>query len=96
MTNREIADILTQIGDMMDILGENRFKVLAYRRAVSADVEKRLKLRGLDPSATYEFRDADSGKKQRLAGSDLIQQGLPVELPDAPQAALITYKRVEN
>jgi DNA polymerase (family 10) len=33
MTNREIADILTQIGDMMDILGENRFKVLAYRRA---------------------------------------------------------------
>jgi len=33
MTNREIADIFRQIGDMMDILGENRFKVLAYRRA---------------------------------------------------------------
>ncbi len=33
MTNREIADIFEQIGDMMDILGENRFKVLAYRRA---------------------------------------------------------------
>jgi DNA polymerase (family 10) len=33
MTNREIADILRRIGDMMDILGENRFKVLAYRRA---------------------------------------------------------------
>jgi DNA polymerase (family 10) len=33
MTNREIADILKRIGDMMDILGENRFKVLAYRRA---------------------------------------------------------------
>jgi DNA polymerase (family 10) len=33
MTNKEIADILTQIGDMLDILGENRFKVIAYRRA---------------------------------------------------------------
>lgn len=33
MTNREIAEILRRIGDMMDILGENRFKVLAYRRA---------------------------------------------------------------
>jgi DNA polymerase (family 10) len=33
MTNREIADILKRIGDMLDILGENRFKVIAYRRA---------------------------------------------------------------
>ena len=33
MTNREIADIFKRIGDMLDILGENRFKVLAYRRA---------------------------------------------------------------
>ncbi|MEJ2734408.1 MAG: DNA polymerase/3'-5' exonuclease PolX [Anaerolineae bacterium] len=33
MTNREIADILQRIGDMLEILGENRFKVIAYRRA---------------------------------------------------------------
>jgi DNA polymerase (family 10) len=33
MTNREIADVFKRIGDMLDILGENRFKVLAYRRA---------------------------------------------------------------
>jgi DNA polymerase (family 10) len=33
MTNREIADTLKRIGDMLDILGENRFKVIAYRRA---------------------------------------------------------------
>jgi len=33
MTNREIADVFRRIGDMLDILGENRFKVLAYRRA---------------------------------------------------------------
>jgi len=33
MTNREMAEFLKRIGDMLDILGENRFKVLAYRRA---------------------------------------------------------------
>jgi len=33
VTNREIAEIFSSIGDIMDILGENRFKVLAYRRA---------------------------------------------------------------
>ena len=33
MTNGEIAEILQRIGDMLDILGENRFKVIAYRRA---------------------------------------------------------------
>jgi len=36
MTNREIADILNRIGDMLDILGEDRFKVLAYRRAAES------------------------------------------------------------
>ena len=33
MSNREVAEVFRDIGDTMDILGENRFKVLAYRRA---------------------------------------------------------------
>jgi DNA polymerase/3'-5' exonuclease PolX len=33
VTNQEIATLFKRIGDMLDILGENRFKVLAYRRA---------------------------------------------------------------
>jgi DNA polymerase (family 10) len=33
MTNHQVAEVLKRIGDMMDIKGENRFKVLAYRRA---------------------------------------------------------------
>lgn len=36
MTNREIAEFLKRTGDMLDILGENRFKVLAYRRAADS------------------------------------------------------------
>jgi DNA polymerase (family 10) len=33
MTNAEVAALFERIGDMLDILGEDRFKVLAYRRA---------------------------------------------------------------
>jgi len=33
MTNREVAEVFQRMGDMLDILGEDRFKVIAYRRA---------------------------------------------------------------
>jgi len=32
-TNRQVADQFTQIADLLEIKGENRFKILAYRRA---------------------------------------------------------------
>jgi len=32
MRNKELADIFTQIGDILEIVGENPFKVRAYRR----------------------------------------------------------------
>ena len=68
--------------------------VLAYRRAQSAEKERLLRLRGLDPAARYEFRDVDTGKTTQYGGAELMKQGLPLELLQAPQAALITYKRV--
>ena len=33
MDNRELARIFTDIADLLDIKGENRFRVLSYRRA---------------------------------------------------------------
>lgn len=33
LTNQEIADIFSNIADMLEIMGENRFKFLSYRRA---------------------------------------------------------------
>ena len=33
MTNRDVAELLDSIGDILEIMGENRFKVIAYRRA---------------------------------------------------------------
>ncbi len=33
LTNREVATLFNNIGDLMEIKGENRFKILAYRKA---------------------------------------------------------------
>lgn len=54
MTNREIADIFARIGDMMDILGENRFKVLAYRRAAENIANLGVDLRTFWSSGTVQ------------------------------------------
>ncbi len=67
--------------------------VLAYRRLHNEEAGRLLRLRGLDPVATYEFKDADSGRITPHPGAELMRQGLPVDLPRAPQAALITYRR---
>ncbi|MFA6291107.1 MAG: alpha-galactosidase [Victivallales bacterium] len=73
-------------------LGEGM--ILAYRRPYSPETEKFLKLRGLDPSAKYEFKDADTGKTAVSNGKDLMTQGFHIESTQAPQAVLITYKRI--
>ncbi len=36
MTNREVAEVFERIGDILDIQGEDRFKVIAYRRAAES------------------------------------------------------------
>ncbi|MFN2290811.1 MAG: DNA polymerase/3'-5' exonuclease PolX [Anaerolineae bacterium] len=54
MTNREIADILKRIGDMLDILGENRFKVIAYRRAAENITNLGQDLRGYWTAGTLQ------------------------------------------
>ena len=36
MDNRQLADAFDQIGDLLEIKSENRYKVLAYRRAAES------------------------------------------------------------
>ena len=48
-TNRQIAERFTQIADLLDIKGENRFKILAYRRAA-----ENIMALGRDVEAVYE------------------------------------------
>jgi hypothetical protein len=67
--------------------------VQAFRRDKNNDLMKDMRLRGLDPTATYEVTDLDGGAPNRISGRDLMQRGLHVEIAGKPGAAIITYKR---
>jgi alpha-galactosidase len=68
--------------------------VQAFRRDKSAEPTKDLRLRGLDPTATYQVTDLDAGVASNVSGSDLMQQGMHVEVKGQPGAAIIFYKKV--
>jgi alpha-galactosidase len=67
--------------------------VQVFRRGESIYESARLKLKGLDPAATYQVRDIDSDKAQDLTGQELSDVGLLVGMPKQPAARIITYRR---
>jgi alpha-galactosidase len=75
---------------------EGRGMVEAFRRPESVFEVARLKLRGLDPAATYEVTDLDTGKSDRLSSTELSELGLRVTITSCPGSALFTYSRVES
>ena len=68
--------------------------IQAFRRTRAAEASMRLRLRGLDAAAVYEFKNLDLEDKTRVAGRELMENGLAVTLPNRRQAAIITYQRV--
>lgn len=64
-----------------------------FRRIDSRYSEGTFPLRGLDPEATYEFTDVDSGKKERAAGRELMEKGLEIEIEKAPGAVILSYQK---
>jgi hypothetical protein len=52
-------------------------------------------LRGLDPAAKYEVADVDAGAPRTLSGTDLMRQGLQIEIPEKPGSAIIFYKKAQ-
>jgi DNA polymerase (family 10) len=46
MTNRDVAKVLNAIGDILEILGESRYKVIAYRRAAETILNLGRDIRG--------------------------------------------------
>lgn len=67
--------------------------VQVFRREGSFYESARFRLRGLDPQARYAVTDPDHPAPQELTGSELLERGLRVELPDCPAAALISYQK---
>jgi alpha-galactosidase len=68
--------------------------VQAFRQDKNNDVIKDMRLRGLDPAATYEVTDLDEGVQSTVSGADLMQKGLHIKIAEVPGAAILVYKRV--
>jgi alpha-galactosidase len=68
--------------------------VQVFRRDESVYREADLRLRALDPSATYEVRNVETGETTQWAGSDLAGAGLRVVLGEPQTAGVFTYKTV--
>ena len=68
--------------------------VQAFRRADSFYESARLKLRGLEPKAQYIITDLDENNPQEIAGSELMENGLVINISDCPGAVVITYKKI--
>jgi alpha-galactosidase len=77
-----------------DLADEGSGVVQAYRRAECPGDSLTVKLRGLDPGATYRVMDLDTREPHEISGSDLMARGLTVSIPTQPGAAIVTYDRV--
>jgi len=73
--------------------------IQAFRRQKSGDATMTLKLRGLDPKASYTLKLVDAPDCKPLAahpwtGIQLMSDGLPVTLNSRSEAAILTYRRL--
>jgi len=68
--------------------------VQAFRRAESIYETARVRLRGLDPAASYRFTDLDRpGEARTMGGADLMAAGLELAISDRPGSAVLTYEK---
>ncbi|MCC6123644.1 MAG: alpha-galactosidase [Pirellulales bacterium] len=66
----------------------------AFRRAGSAYESVRLKLRGLNPQAQYQFSRFDREDKIEMSGAELLEKGLTVAIGERPGVAVFKYRRL--
>lgn len=69
--------------------------ILAFRREAAPFISAQFALRGLSPKATYIVEDADTGKRSRVKGKTLIEQGLSVQTKKPRESRLIFYKKAK-
>ncbi len=66
--------------------------VQAFRRSGCEESRLTLRLKGLDPRALYELTNFDRSDRTLIAASELMDEGLALEIKDKPGAAVITYR----
>jgi alpha-galactosidase len=73
--------------------GEGLLQV--FRREHSFYESARFRLSGLEPNARYKATSLDEPKSaQEFSGSELMQSGLPIAIPEQPGVANVLYQRV--
>jgi len=72
-------------------LGEGMVQL--FRRQDSADELMQVRLRGLEPRATYTLADLDVAGTASMTGRRLMDDGLKITIKARPGSALITYKK---
>lgn len=83
------------IGWQFDVPESGDGMVQMFRRPESNTDKITVKLRGLDPKAHYIVRNINSDKGKIIAGSELTESGLVIELPEKPGVAVITYNKTK-
>ena len=68
--------------------------IQAFRRPDCPNVSAQYKLRSLDPDARYTIADLDTDQHTQMTGRELMEHGLLITIPEAPGAALITYRQL--
>jgi len=53
-------------------------------------------LRELDPTATYEVRNQDTGEVMVATGEELMTRGFSVKIGERPGSALFFYRRAAD
>ena len=76
--------------------GRNQGVVQAFRRQESSDAARTFRLGGLDPQTRYRVLDFDTGTPATLSGRDLLEEGLPVIIPNQPGAVVLHYTPAHN
>jgi alpha-galactosidase len=75
-------------------VGEGMVQV--FRREHSFYEAARIRLRGLDGQARYLVTNLDTpSAKQEFNGSELIEQGVRVAIPEQPGVAVMVYRRLQ-
>ena len=67
----------------------------AFRRNDSPDESRLLKLRGLDPKSDYTVTDVTTDKSWKAKGTELLDAGLVITIPENPGVSLIVYKKAD-
>lgn len=66
--------------------------LFAFRGAAPGDLVFTFKLRGLDAEARYEVRSRDGRfPPQHMRGAELMQQGLPMEMPEIYSSDIVLF-----